>query len=557
MGTSAVAGVSYLILLQLFSRIVTFALNTALARGLGPQWYAVANVQLQLVSATALFLSREGLRRACQRIYTGGTGPTLTYGVNLAWLSVPVTAIVALMAGVYFADSAHSGGAHELVGEDDYAWAVWAMCGAAVIETCAEPAWLYAQSNMHLPERIIAEGAALGVRAAATAWLALHLRQGARAFGTAQLLYACAYGGLLLALLWRRCSLRLLLPRAHAGRLSPPPAERALAAQMCWQAAQKYVLTEGERLVLMGIAPLEQQGAFALVSNLGSLVARLLLQPLEEMAYAHFSRAASTSASAAATRNDGDAAAAAAADDDDDVPPPLDAAAARTVHALLRGAAIFGGVFLCFGPAYSWLLLHLLYGAKWSSTDAPALLAYYCMHVCAMALNGLSEAFVHATATRPQLGALNRVMVVFSAVYVALALGGMLYGGSRGLIVANTTNMAMRTAYSLRFIRRAAAAAAASSATAASSTAAGRATAAATTRLLPHPLVVGSLIGSALLTNAAGLVLGTPSSPPAHHALHVLLGGGCLLGVGVCVLRGEREIIAGVRALRRGGDRSE
>ena len=144
-------------------------------------------------------------------------------------------------------------------------------------------------------------------------------------------------------------------------------------------------------------------------------------------------------------------------------------------------------------------------------------------------------------------------------------LAGMLHAGSRGLIVANTANMAMRTAYSFRFIRRATAAAtAAATATATSSAAAtggGRATAAAavtatTTRLLPHPLVVGSLLGSALLTNAAGLVLGTPSSPPAHHALHVLLGGGCLLGVGACVLRGEREMIAGVRALFRGGDRS-
>ena len=42
--------------------------------------------------------------------------------------------------------------------------------------------------------------------------------------------------------------------------------------------------------------------------------------------------------------------------------PLLDEAAARNLYALLRAAAIFGGVFLCFGPAYSWLLLHLLYG---------------------------------------------------------------------------------------------------------------------------------------------------------------------------------------------------
>ena len=41
-----------------------------------------------------------------------------------------------------------------------------------------------------------------------------------------------------------------------------------------------------------------------------------------------------------------------------------------------------------------------------------------------MSLNGLSEAFVHATATRAQLGALNRAILGFSLLYVALALQG-------------------------------------------------------------------------------------------------------------------------------------
>ena len=105
MTSSAAAGFSLLVVLQLFSRAITFVLNTALARGLGPQWYALANVQLYVISATALFLSREGLRRASQRIYPGGAGPALTYGVNVAWLSVPTTAAVAALAGVYFSDS--------------------------------------------------------------------------------------------------------------------------------------------------------------------------------------------------------------------------------------------------------------------------------------------------------------------------------------------------------------------------------------------------------------------------------------------------------------------
>ena len=278
MTSSAAAGFSLLVVLQLFSRAITFVLNTALARGLGPQWYALANVQLYVISATALFLSREGLRRASQRIYPGGAGPALTYGVNVAWLSLPTTAAAAALAGVYFSDSSRSGGAHAIVGPDEYAWTVWAICIASAVESCIEPGWLYAQANMHLRERIIAEGGALALRAGATVWLALHLRQGARAFGVAQLVYACAYVGLLYGLLRRRCALRQLLPRAHAGQWSPPGAEGALVRQMCWQAVQKYVLTEGERLVLLALAPLVQQGAFALVSNLGSLVARLLLQ---------------------------------------------------------------------------------------------------------------------------------------------------------------------------------------------------------------------------------------------------------------------------------------
>ena len=63
-----------LVTLQLFSRLLTFVLNTLIARSLGPSWYAFANVQLQLVSATVLFMAKEATRRAAQRIYPGGGG---------------------------------------------------------------------------------------------------------------------------------------------------------------------------------------------------------------------------------------------------------------------------------------------------------------------------------------------------------------------------------------------------------------------------------------------------------------------------------------------------
>ena len=49
---------------------------------------------------------------------------------------------------------------------------------------------------------------------------------------------------------------------------------------------------------------------------------------------------------------------------------------------------LLGLLFVAFGPSYSWLLLHLLYGEAWSSTEAPDVLAAYCVYVLLMAING-------------------------------------------------------------------------------------------------------------------------------------------------------------------------
>ena len=64
------AAVSSLFLLQVLTRASTPALGTVLARVLGPEWFAISNVQLQLASASA-FLTKEGLRRACHACTRG------------------------------------------------------------------------------------------------------------------------------------------------------------------------------------------------------------------------------------------------------------------------------------------------------------------------------------------------------------------------------------------------------------------------------------------------------------------------------------------------------
>ena len=86
-------------------------------------------------------------------------------------------------------------------------------------------------------------------------------------------------------------------------------------------------------------------------------------------------------------------------------------------------------------------------------SDAPALLAAYCAHVCLMAVNGVAEAFVNATASAEELTALSRAMVAFAAAYLLLAAAALRLAGSMGLVLANCLNMAARALYAYSYLR--------------------------------------------------------------------------------------------------------
>lgn len=51
---------------------------------------------------------------------------------------------------------------------------------------------------------------------------------------------------------------------------------------MTIQSSIKYVLTQGDSLLIATLASLQDQGAYALSSNYGGLIARMLFQPIEE-----------------------------------------------------------------------------------------------------------------------------------------------------------------------------------------------------------------------------------------------------------------------------------
>ncbi|KAL5129576.1 Protein RFT1 [Glycine soja] len=86
----------------------------------------------------------------------------------------------------------------------------------------------------------------------------------------------------------------------------------------------------------------------------------------------------------------------------------------------LKLVLLIGLVFMAFGPSYSYSLIRLLYGEKWSDGEASTALRCYCFYVIVLAMNGTSEAFMHAVATESQLKRSNDSLLVFSLIYIVL-----------------------------------------------------------------------------------------------------------------------------------------
>jgi hypothetical protein len=65
---SLTKGASYLVFMQLFSRLLTFTLNQLLLRFTAPEVLGLASIQLDLLSSVVLFLSREAFRCVLMRV---------------------------------------------------------------------------------------------------------------------------------------------------------------------------------------------------------------------------------------------------------------------------------------------------------------------------------------------------------------------------------------------------------------------------------------------------------------------------------------------------------
>uniref|UniRef100_A0A061RV34 Protein RFT1 homolog n=1 Tax=Tetraselmis sp. GSL018 TaxID=582737 RepID=A0A061RV34_9CHLO len=271
-----VGGVKALMVSQLSTRLLSFSLNLIVARMLTPEEFGLVAVKFHLFNTTILLLSREGLRRGC--LVSSGASTEAAAGVMpTAVLVLPVgLAITLIVSASCWLLGEQAAGSQSLI----------AIQGAAACaELLGEPLYILAQSRMQFWLRVGIEAAAQAAKAAATVVLLL-LRPASctagEALSAAQLLYGLAVS---LGYAW---AFRRELPGLAAAALSGPRASEEtrrsaeLSLGFSVQALEKLVLAEGSKFVMAALESSHNQGIYGMVSNLGSLFVRLVLQPLEE-----------------------------------------------------------------------------------------------------------------------------------------------------------------------------------------------------------------------------------------------------------------------------------
>lgn len=441
--SASAQGATFLILLQVGSRALTFAVNQILLRFLSPELLGVS-AQLELFSISVLYFARESLRVAVQR-QTHGTqavvnlsylavffGIPLIYGLALLWLSSDLPNVP------HFVD------------------ALSVYCLATFIELLTEPAFSAVQQKLLYKIRASAESTATLLRCFGTCGSAILASKygvdvGVLPFAVGQLGYALA----LLAIYTYK-----MVPVAQKAKFSLFPKQMASTAEtpmvydlfslpllrltgsLSVQSALKYVLTQGDSLLITRLASLTDQGAFALASNYGGLIARMLFQPVEESSRNLFAKLCA---------------------DTEPVPAPQRPEqvqslnkASRILKMILRVYMLLSLFAAILGPKVAPLLLSIVAGRKWADTSASEVLASYCFYIPFLAINGVTEAFVAAVATNTQLYGQSLSMGVFFACFASSAwyFISHLSWGASGVIAANSVNMGLRIVYNMWFIQR-------------------------------------------------------------------------------------------------------
>lgn len=431
--TPNASGASFLILGQLLIKLFTFGSNQLLVGSISPEVMGVASV-LEFYVSFVLFFCRESERLTIQRATGASTSTVRQKIVNFAY--IPLTVGVALCFGGYFmTDHSTALNAFFLLSHKPYV--VLLVMALILVELAVEPLYALTQFELDFKARSAIESTAVFAKCLVTfagVSLGNYLKvsnQSAHAvlsFVAGQFAYAAftAIG-------------YLRLHKFHVPKTAKvvekdrqfilDPKLRALFSTLFFQMIFKLVLTEGDKIIMGYLFSVSQQGTYAVISNYGSMIARLLFLPIEETLRNLFTRVFSSTK-------------------------PDARAAYRTMENLLAFYVYFSILLVIGGYFNGSFLMKLLLGRSqsWKATDLFDMFPRYLLYLPFMAFNGILEAFQTSVLTENQIKYYSYFMLFLTVMsgLVLTILVNKLYFGLTGLIIGNITSMVLRIAYCAR-----------------------------------------------------------------------------------------------------------
>ncbi|XP_019849739.1 PREDICTED: protein RFT1 homolog isoform X2 [Amphimedon queenslandica] len=489
----AARAASFNVLLQVSLRVASFALNGFVLRYVHADLLGVVNLRLTLLYNTILFLSREPFRKAA--LSKTSTTRQWQYTFNLMWLPFLVGIVWSALLSLLWISP--------LLQQPDMPgdWigvACFAISG--LIELCVEPLWVLAQLTQHVSIKVIAEGIPQVFRCLIVAiCIVFYPQYGILIFGIAQVL--CSIGYLLVYFTYFFSvggnqlpidSISKIFPQKFLGKYQDQTLVN-LSKSFFKQSLLKQFLTDG---------------VYDIVNNLGSLAARFIFLPIEESFYVYFSSVLVRGERPEKQTKDSIT------------------SSANVLSLLIKTVTLIALMIIAFGVNYSDLALDIYGGSILSQGIGPVLLKCYCVYVLFLALNGITECFMFAALSQDEVDRYNKNMLVFSLIFLSAAVVLIKLFGSPGFIIANCINMSARIIYSGKFITNYFRQSSHNP----------------LSKAVPSLPVFISLIVSWIIT-AISMSTFCCSFGAIYRLIHIIIGSGCFLTVGVVITLVERELM--------------
>ena len=462
----------FAIIFQLFTRITTFLMNNFIARSTSASHLGLITMKLDLVNNSILALSRDGIRMALLRADKDDLGG--------AWMCVPLAfaiGVIVCLASLYSVNEPEI-----LSIQPQFKQALSIYFLATLIECLTEGPVLWCVINKKFRERIAMESVALTIKVSFILVNIIKFKSSLlstngngnyinlsfllKTFSQAQLIYAIVLN----LLYWSMLSpLASSLTSSYSSSCNfdfrqffkfPPSLKfLSLASALTKQNFFKFFLAQGDLIIIGKVSSLEDQGVYGIVSNYGSLVLRLIMQPIEETSLQFFSRELSGFPFNDNVNDDNDTDN--TGDTDNNINNTYDDDKLKFkpiisyFSLMLKTMVYLSLIFICFGTFFTHPLLSILLGKKWTEeTEASAALSVYCWLVGAAGISGFLESFTHAIINEKWMNWQRGISLISSIIYCTLGALLILWKGSVGLITASTINFTVRAAVNSFLIQK-------------------------------------------------------------------------------------------------------